>query len=89
MNLLPMAVTWGILASVVLVLAFYRASVAKKQDEYLHVNVDVASKQVSGTQKLQQIDRWGKLLTVVAALFGLALLGLVLFNAWQNPPQAN
>ncbi len=92
MNLLPMFISWAALASSVLALAFYRRVVANKEDDYVHVSTavstDVSAQQIAVANKLQTIDRWGKILTVVAAVFGLALLGVFLYNGWTNPPRA-
>jgi hypothetical protein len=87
MNMIPLVVSWAVLASAVLALALYRKSVAAKEDDYLHVNTDVAMQQTAVAKKLEAIDRWGKILTIVAAAFGLLLLGLFLYNGWMNPPK--
>ncbi len=84
MNLLPLVVAWGALATVVLALAFYRRSVANKEDDFLHVNTNVAAQQVALAKKLEVIDRWGKILTVIAAVFAVILFGLFLYNGWTE-----
>jgi hypothetical protein len=84
MNLLPLVVVWAILATAVLVLAFYRRAIASKEDDYLHVDSNVAAKQVAVAKKLEVIDRWGKILTIIAAAFGVILLGLFLYNGWTQ-----
>jgi hypothetical protein len=35
---------------------------------------------------LALIDRWGKSLTVVVALYGVALLALYFYQVWTNVP---
>lgn len=87
MYLTPLAVSWAVLATAVLVLAFYRRSVARKEDDYLHVNSDVAAQQTAVAKKLEGIDRWGKLLTIIVAAFGLILFVLFMYNGWVNPPR--
>jgi len=82
MNLLPLLVSWAVLASIVIGLAVYRSVVARKEDDYLHVNTDVISQQKTMATKLSGIDRWGKLLTIAVALYGLVLLGIFLYNGW-------
>jgi hypothetical protein len=87
MNLTPLVVSWAVLATAVLLLAFYRRKIASKEDDYLHVNNDVAAQQTTLAKKLEGIDRWGKILTIVAAAFGLLLFVLFLYNGWVNPPR--
>jgi len=35
-------------------------------------------------KKLEVIDRWGKILTIVAFVYALAILGLFLYNGWTE-----
>ncbi|MBS1872711.1 MAG: hypothetical protein JSU00_05825 [Acidobacteria bacterium] len=88
MNLIPLVVSWAVLATAVLALALYRRTVALKEDDYLHVGNDVAAQQVALAKRLADIDKWGKILTIAAAVFGLILLALFLYNGWMNPPKA-
>jgi uncharacterized membrane protein len=84
MNIMPLAVIWAVLATVVLALALYRRSIAAKEDDIVHVNVDVTPKQEAVNKKLEAIDRWGKILTVIVVIYALVLLGLFLYSGWQN-----
>lgn len=88
MNLIPWVVSWAVLATAVLVLAFYRRAVANKEDDYLHVDAAVAAQQTALAKRLEQIDKWGKILTVIAALFGLLVIALFMYNGWMHPPKA-
>ena len=85
-NLLPYAIAWAVLASIVVVLAIYRRFVSAEEDEILHVsdaNSDTATAhQIAVAKKLEAIDRWGKVLTVLALVSGLALAGVFLYTAW-------
>jgi hypothetical protein len=45
-------------------------------DTLIHHQEDVA-------HRLDVIDRWGKVLTVVSFVFGLALAVVILYNAWM------
>jgi len=87
MNLIPYVAVWAVLALVVIVLIVYRSKIAGQEDEGLHVlDSDVAKvpAQLAIAKKLEAIDRWGKLLTVIAILYGLALGGLYLYSLWQG-----
>ena len=63
--MIPLVVSWAILATAVLALALYRRVVANKEDDYVHVSVDVAAQQTAVAKKLEVIDKWGKILTIV------------------------
>ncbi len=80
---LPLIVSWAILACVVAGLAFYRKAIARNEDDYIHVDaVGVNNQQVALARKLEQIDKWGKLLTIVVAVYGVILLGVFLYQGW-------
>jgi hypothetical protein len=87
MNFIPLVVSWVVVATSVLALALYRRTIASKQDDYLHVNTDVGAQQMAMAKKLEVIDHWGKILTIVAAVFGALLLGLFMYDGWMNPPR--
>ena len=74
-NLTPYVAIWSLVALAVIVLLAMRKAVASKEDSALHVMHATTSDQVGVAQKLDQIDRWGKVLTVVAVVSGLALAG--------------
>ncbi len=61
-NLLPYAIAWGVLVLVVIGLAVMRKSVAKKEDDFVHLSGDmsVVANQTEVASKLEAIDKWGK-----------------------------
>ena len=79
---MPFVISWAALATAVLALALYRYFVARNEDDYIHVTVDNAPQQRSMAKKLDSIDRWGKGLTILAAIYGLAIAGLFMYSAW-------
>lgn len=88
-NLMPYAVGWGVLTLVVIVLAVYRKTLAGHEDDAIHFSDDAReaaalSQQAALARKLEGIDRWGKLLTVVVVLYALGLLAGFLYNAWNQ-----
>ncbi|HUO28298.1 MAG TPA: hypothetical protein VMU80_03700 [Bryobacteraceae bacterium] len=85
-NLLPYAVLWGVLAIAVLSLILYRRSVSSQEDDSIHLEGHASSDQVGLAQRLASIDRWGKTLTVLAVLFGLALAGVYMYQIWTTVP---
>jgi len=85
-NLLPFAVFWGMLALVVLFLVFYRKSVSSREDDSIHLEGGVPAEQMALAHRLEVIDRWGKTLTVVVGVYGLALAALYLYQTWNAVP---
>jgi hypothetical protein len=84
----PFVVLWAALALAVLGLIVYRKIVASGEDDMIHVSdaagSSVASQQASVAQKLDQIDKWGKTLTVVVVLYGIALAGVYVYQTWVS-----
>lgn len=79
----PLIILWGVLAASVLVLLVWRKSVARNEDDQLHVlNVNVVSQQTAVANKLEMIDKWGKIVTAVTVAFGLVIAGLYLYQMW-------
>lgn len=90
MNLIPFAIGWVILAAVVVALAIYRSVVGKAEDDSIHVSaVEAAAtaNQMQLAKKLESIERWGKILTLVAVLTGLALAAAYIYQAWIGNSQ--
>lgn len=89
-NLTPYAIAWGLLALIVIFLAFWRRHVASQEDDTLHVTGPdtVLSQQMTVARKLELIDRWGKALTVVLAITGLILAVLYGMYIWEATSRA-
>jgi hypothetical protein len=85
LNLLPYALVWGVLAAVVIALIVYRKMVASHEDDTLHVldgEAKVIPEQMAIAQRLERIDRWGKLMTVIAIVYGLAVGAAYVYQNW-------
>ncbi len=85
-NLLPYATLWCVLALAIVFLIFWRKSVARQEDDIIHLENDVTRQQVAVDHKLGMIDRWGKSLTVVAVVFGLLIAAVYLYQGWTTVP---
>jgi len=85
-NLYPFAIGWAALLIVVLVLAFYRNRLARAEDDIPHISEPeaevYASRQIAIARKLEKVEFWGKLLTVLLILYGLALAAAFSYRAW-------
>jgi hypothetical protein len=90
---LPLVTAWGALALMVIGLAMYRRMIAGHEDDSLHFHdkdVQLVAAQGVVAHKLEVIDKWGKLLTVVTAVTGLALAGYFVYWSWiQQNAAAN
>jgi hypothetical protein len=78
---------WVALAVLMLTLAAYRKMKARDEDDVLHVsgaNWGAADKQATLAHSMEKIDRWGIVLTVVTAVYGLVLLVVYLTGVFQQ-----
>jgi hypothetical protein len=85
-NLIPYAIAWTVLAVVVVVLAIMRKQVASHEDDSLHLSggTAVVSEQVNVAKKLESIDKWGKILTIILVLAGVALAIMYGMSLWEE-----
>ncbi len=76
-GLIIAAVIWGVLGVALLLLVFYRSRVSAHEDDTLHVSHDtnLVSEQAVLASKLGAVDKWGKILTIILVVYGLALAG--------------
>jgi hypothetical protein len=84
-NLFPFAVLWMFLALVVVGLILYRRWVAKDEEDSIHVldsDAGQVAQQTVMAAKLNGIDHWGKTLTIVVLVYGLAISSVFLYQAW-------
>ncbi|HUJ48872.1 MAG TPA: hypothetical protein VLW25_01700 [Bryobacteraceae bacterium] len=80
-------ILWSALTLFVISLALIRKFTARNEDDLVHLSgaADAAiSQQVAVAGKLDKIDHWGKLLTVVDVAFGIVLFAVTLYITWQN-----
>lgn len=85
-NLLPYAIAWAVLALVVVILGFVRKHYSANEDDSLHLGggSDTAIEhQQSVAKKLAAVDKWGKVLTVVMVVTGVALVIIYGLRMWE------
>ncbi|MBZ5617143.1 MAG: hypothetical protein LAQ69_00220 [Acidobacteriia bacterium] len=87
-NLMPFIVLWIVLATIVIALIVRRRMVSSHEDDTLHVlqGAPVAHQAVLAN-KLDQIDKWGKIFTVIVVVFGLLLGAAYLYQTWVQSTQ--
>ncbi len=80
---------WMVLGLATLVLACYRWLVSSHQEnDVVHLGAGEEKEiplQVSLARKMNAIDRWGKVMTIITAAVGLALATAYLYQAWESP----
>jgi hypothetical protein len=82
-DLRPFMVLEALLAATVIAMIVWRRSVARNEDDNLHVlHAEALPQQVAVAKKLDVIDKWGKALTVIAVVFGLLLGAAYLYQVW-------
>lgn len=78
-------ILWGVMAASVLVLIVWRKSVARNEDDQLHVlNTAVVANQAEVAHKLEVIDKWGKIVTAVTVAFGALIAGLFIYQTFAQ-----
>jgi hypothetical protein len=81
----PHIAIWATLAVIILVLAIWRQMIDIHEDDSIHLGESEAGlvkDQISLARKVTTIDRAGKTLTVIAAVYGLAICGWVVYQQW-------
>ena len=89
-NLFPFGATWLALACAILILAIYRRRLSGQEDDTLHVSDPQAAqitKQAMAAHRIEMVDRWGKLLTIVGAVYGLLLGAAYFYQYWMQSSQ--
>lgn len=87
MNLTPWVIGWVVLAVIVILLALYRWLATSHEDDSLHVSeteTAAVNEQVVIAKKLAAVDRWGKILTILAILYGIGLAAMYLYQGWMD-----
>jgi hypothetical protein len=87
MNIMPFFVIWACLAGALLLLAAYRKFVTRNEDDYIHVaegEAKIIPQQIEMAKKLDTLDRWGKILTIVTAVYSVLLGAAYLYKLWED-----
>jgi hypothetical protein len=84
---IPHIAIWAVLTTVVVILAIYRRRLDLKVDETIHVLDSEASElpvQEAVAKKLAVVDRWGKILTVIAVLYLLGIAAAYIYSSFTD-----
>jgi hypothetical protein len=83
-------ISWAVLAVVVAVLAVYRISLGRHDDVMVHLAGPEASlipQQAHLATRMRKVEVWGQTLTAVMAVYGLTLLAIWAYRAWESGNQ--
>jgi hypothetical protein len=87
MTLFSLTIIWAGLAAFVVLLAVARKWVTRREDDTLHLHefdTTVVQRQSSVAGLLNRVDWIGKSLTVVVLVYGIALIGRIVYLAWVD-----
>jgi hypothetical protein len=74
---------WALLAITVLALIVWRKTVARNEDDQVHLlHTEAVPQQAAVAHKLEQIDKWGKIVTAVTIAYGVLIAGLFIYQTW-------
>jgi uncharacterized membrane protein YedE/YeeE len=89
-SLIPFAAGWIVVAGAVLVLALYRHQITSHEDDTIHIaegEASQVSQQAETAHRVAVIDRWGKLLTIIGAVYGVVLGAVYFYQYWEQSSQ--
>ncbi|MGA2118909.1 MAG: hypothetical protein ABSH56_29685 [Bryobacteraceae bacterium] len=77
---------WILMALGVAGLIVYRRHIASQEDDVLHLGASsgAVAQQTTVAQKLDQVDKWGKTLTIVAVAYGFVLVAIYFYRFWVS-----
>ena len=84
----PIVMIWVVLGIATLGLALYRKLISANEEDLIHLAAGEELQipvQQALARKLQAIDRWGKILTIVTLLIGVAIGIAYMYQAWMDP----
>lgn len=85
-SLSPFVAGWLALACAIAGLAIYRKFVSTREDDMLHVldNESHRLRQVAVAHRLDTVDHWGKILTLIATVYGVLLAVGYFYQVWME-----
>lgn len=91
--MMPFAVVvWLAITCAVIGLAVYRKLISRHEDDSIHVS-DADGRRIAQqsfvAERLEMVDKWGKGLTVIAAVYGAVLFTIYIYGVWMSSLQIN
>ena len=71
-------------------LALYRKMISAQEDDTVHLSAaqPVLARQQELAQRLEKIDHWGKLITIVTAIYGVGVAAYLIYLEWVSSSRA-
>jgi hypothetical protein len=90
-NLFPIVLSWALLALLVLLMAAYKGILflrATRNEFAPHISMrgSEGDRMTAAAQREGAIDKWGKVLTLLAVVYGLAIAGIYLYSVAMSGP---
>lgn len=90
MNIYINLIAWGCLVVVVVALFLYHRWLENHEDHYIHLHNDshdatVINGQTTIGKRLGAVDKIKNAFLAAAILYGLAIVGMGIYIAWNNP----
>jgi len=77
-----------LLASVIVLAAMRKAVGSQEEDLLLHAgDPTLVEKKSFVVERIDAIEKWGKTMTVITVVYGLILLGWLLWTGWHQSAQ--
>ena len=84
MSFTPFVIIWVVLALLVGMIVVRRTVLGFNEDDSLHLvpgELGMERQQIAKAHRIEAADRWGKILTAVTAVYGVALLAAYAYRA--------
>jgi hypothetical protein len=86
MTFTALVVLLAVLVVATAALALYRKFVTMREDDLIHIGEGeekLIPQQVEVAHRIAVVDRWGEILTVVTAAYGLVVASIYLYQRFQ------
>ena len=90
MNLTMHVIICSVLVAATICMFLYRRWLENREDHYIHLHNDshdssIIASQQTAAKRLESIDKVKNALLAVSILYALAIVGMTLYRAWNNP----
>jgi hypothetical protein len=90
MNLTVHLIVWGCLLVIVIALFLYHHWLENRDDHYIHLHSDshdssIITVQTTMAKRIDAIDKLKNGLLVAVIVYAVAIAGIAIYAAWNNP----
>ncbi len=87
MTMTPFLILWACVACGAIGIALYRKLLTRNEDDYIHVGEGaekIVQQQTALAQRLEAVERWEKILIIVAAVGAVLLAAAYIYQYWRD-----